>query len=292
MLRREVLSMPTKDVKRFFRNLITKQNMNVKQKLIQLLPDRLFLLLKGYGWYGNFNTWEEAKKKSGGYDAENILLKTKESLLKVKNGEAVYERDSVTFEKIEYSWELLTALMRVAAQNGGNLNIIDFGGSLGSTYFQNKKFLDRLNNVSWNIVEQRNYVITGTEYFQNEILHFYHSISDCCSKANGKIDVILFSGVLQYLENPFDILKQAFHFGIKNIIIDRTCFTLNNTQRITIQKVPARIYEASYPCRFFSEKEFLALFEDNNYELIVDFDAFDKDNTPSKYKGFIFQSVK
>jgi len=135
----------------------------MKQTLIRLMPDRLFLLLKGYGWYSDFATWEEAKKKSGGYEAESILQKVKESLLKVKNGEAVYERDSVIFDKIEYSWELLAFLMWVAAQNGGKLNLIDFGGSFGSTYFQNKKFLEKLTNVSWNIVEQQNYVKVGLD---------------------------------------------------------------------------------------------------------------------------------
>jgi len=260
----------------------------MKQTLIRLMPDRLFLLLKGYGWYGDFATWEEAKKKSGGYEVESILIKTKESLLKVKNGEAVYERDSVIFDKIEYSWELLASLMWAAAQNGGSLNLIDFGGSLGSAYYQNKTFLDKLNSVSWNIVEQQNYVKVGIESFQNDNLQFYYSISDCCSELGNKIDVILFSGVLQYLENPFEILKEAFSCGIKYIIVDRTGFTLNNKQRITVQKVPNRIYEASYPCRFFSEKDFLAYFEDNNYDLVADFDALDKVNIPSKYKGFIF----
>ena len=261
----------------------------MKQTLIQLLPARLFLFLKGYGWYGDFDTWEDAKKLTGGYEQETILSKVKAALLKVQHGEAVYERDSVIFDNIEYSWELLAALMWVAAQHGGRLNLIDFGGSLGSAYFQNKKFLDKLTHVSWNIVEQPNYVNVGIESFQNEILRFYHSISDCCTDSDRKIDVILFSSVLQYLENPFDILKEAFGCGIKYIIVDRTGFTANNKQRITVQKVPAQIYDASYPCRFFSEKDFLKYFEENHYELITDFDALDKANIPSDYKGFFFQ---
>ena len=263
--------------------------MEFKQKLIQQLPDKLFVNLKKWGWYGNFKTWQEAQNKSAGYETEAIIEKVASSLLKVKNGEAVYERDSVLFDKIEYSWELLATLMWVAAQNEGVLNLIDFGGSLGSTYYQNKKILDKLNQVSWNIVEQPIFVKVGIESFQNETLKFYHSMNDCCSEHNKRIDVILFSGVLQYVETPFDFLKEAFGFGIKYIIVDRTGFTLNNKQRITIQKVPLRIYDATYPCRFFSEKEFLAFFENNNYELVADFDALDIVNVPSKYKGFIFQ---
>ena len=263
--------------------------MDVKKKIIQSLPGELFVKLKKWGWYGDFKTWQEAEAVSTGYDAENIIEKVASSLRKVKNGEAVYERDSIVFDKIEYSWELLSLIMWAAAQNGGTLNLIDFGGSLGSTYFQNKKFLDKLNHVSWDIVEQEAYVKVGIESFQNEILRFYNSISDCCAASTKKHDVILFSSVLQYLENPFEILKETFGFDIKYIIVDRTGFTLNNKQRITVQKVPSKIYDATYPCRFFSEKEFLSFFEENNYELIVDFDALDIVNIPSKYKGFIFK---
>ncbi|MDR2119068.1 MAG: methyltransferase, TIGR04325 family [Tannerellaceae bacterium] len=260
----------------------------MKQNFIQLFPDKLFLLLKGYGWYGNFKSWKDAQQYSTGYEAENIINQVKTSLLKVKNGEAIYERDSVIFDKIEYSWELLSALMWVAAQNKGNLHIIDFGGSLGSTYYQNKIFLDSLPKVSWNIVEQPNYVKVGIESFLNDQLHFYTSLDECYQRSEEKINTILFSSVLQYLEKPYKILKEAFVYPIQYIIIDRTGFTLNDKERITIQKVPARIYEASYPCRFFNEKEFISYFEENNYRFIFDFDSLDFANIKSKYKGFLF----
>jgi putative methyltransferase (TIGR04325 family) len=71
---------------------------------------------------------------STGYDSEIILEKTRDALLKVKNGEAAYERDSVLFDEIQYAWPLLTSLMWVAAQAKGILNVLDFGGSLGTTY--------------------------------------------------------------------------------------------------------------------------------------------------------------
>jgi putative methyltransferase (TIGR04325 family) len=264
----------------------------MKQRLIQLLPDKLFVFLKRYGWYGNFKSWEEAKQHSTGYDAENILNQVKTSLLKVKNGEAIYERDSVIFNKIEYSWELLSALMWIAAQNKGHLHIIDFGGSLGSTYYQNKAFLDSLPKVSWNIVEQSNYVKVGIELFQNETLQFYSSIKDCCQKSKEKINTLLFSSVLQYLEYPYMPLKEAFEDHIEYIIIDRTGFILNDKERISIQKVPNKVYKATYPCRFFNKKKIISHFEENNYILLFEFNSFDSANIRSEYKGFIFTRKK
>ena len=64
-----------------------------------------------YGWKGDYKTWKEAKDVSTGYETNEIILKVKQSLLKVKNGEAVYERDSLIFDEIHYSWPLLAGLM-------------------------------------------------------------------------------------------------------------------------------------------------------------------------------------
>lgn len=264
----------------------------IKQALIQCLPAKLFLLLKGHGWYGSFKNWEEAQAASVGYNANNIIQKVKESLLKVKSGEAVYERDSVLFDHIEYSWELLSGLMWVAAQNKGELNVIDFGGSLGSTYYQNKMFLDTLTKVRWNIVEQAEYVKVGIEYFENDILRFYPTIDACYTDSCEPIQAALFPSVLQYLNSPYDVLKEVMSHHVEYILIDRTGFTLNNIERITIQKVPPKIYEATYPCRFFSEKEFLSFFSEQDYECLVDFEALDQVNIPCQFKGFIFRRKK
>ena len=114
-----------------------------------------------YGLSGDYHSWDEAMAASTGYDSESILDKTRTSLLKVKNGEAAYERDSVLFDEIEYAWPMLAGLMWVAARCGGTLNVLDFGGSLGSTYFQNRAFLSALPQVRWNIVEQSRHVETG-----------------------------------------------------------------------------------------------------------------------------------
>ena len=68
---------------------------------------------------GNYASWEDATAKCDGYDAEHILTRVLESTLKVKSGDAIFERDSVLFDEIEYSWPLLAGLMWAAARNGG-----------------------------------------------------------------------------------------------------------------------------------------------------------------------------
>jgi len=226
-----------------------------------------------YGLNGPYLSWNDAIQACTGYESDLILKKTKEALLKVKNGEAVYERDSVLFDEIQYSWPLLAGLMWVAAQSGGRLNVLDFGGSLGSTYYQNREFLEQLIHVRWNIVEQPKHVSVGKEFFEDEMLRFYPTIEEY--HKNNSPDVIIMSGVLQYLENPYEILESLFDLPSDYIIIDRTPFWNGEIDHIFVQHVPSSIYEASYPSWIFSKDKIYRLFKTKKWKIIAQFKTDD-----------------
>lgn len=208
---------------------------NYKKIAKSILPERLIRFGRGirYGWHGDYSSWDEAGLKCTGYDSQIILERVKASTLKVKNGTAVFERDSVLFDTVQYTFPLLTGLMWIAARNKGKLNILDFGGALGSTYFQSKIFLDTLNEVNWCIVEQSGFVKAGLESFEDKNLHFFYSIEECTNLYN--IDAVLFSSVLQYLEKPYEMLEKIISQNIEFLIVDRTPFVRGN-DRITIQR--------------------------------------------------------
>ena len=226
---------------------------------------------------------------STGYDSEIILEKTRVALMKVKNGEAVYERDSVLFDKIEYAWPLLAGLMWVAARCGGTLNVLDFGGSLGSTYFQNRAFLSTLPRVRWNIVEQHRHVETGKRWFEDDRLRFYTDIADCLGETQPNL--VLLSSVLQYLDRPFTIFEQILRLPCDWVIIDRTPFWDGSTDRLCVQRVPPSIYPASYPCYIFSMPCFSAYLEKSSFQVVAEFDSLDALSAPVKaiWKGFILE---
>ncbi len=265
--------------------------MNVKKIIKQITPPILLDLLsrikpKGNYWIGNYESWEEAQVYCEGYDSEEILKKVQESLLKVKNGEAVYERDSVIFNREEYSWPLLAGLLWIASQSGNKLNVIDFGGSLGSTYFQNRRFLTQLTELHWNIVEQEKFVKCGRTSFQDEYLRFYYTIDECLKEQDP--NTILLSSVLPYLEKPYELLEKIVTTKFRYLIIDRTPFLEKGNDRITVQKVDPKIYEASYPAWFFNQDKFMRFFSET-YDLIADFESQDRANIRSYFKGFILK---
>ena len=204
-----------------------------------------------YGWFGHYVTWEDAAKLCTGYDTNNIIEKVKESSLKVKNGDAVFERDSVLFYDKQYSWPLLAILLRISSEQNGRLHILDFGGSLGSTYTQNKDFLSVVNNFNWSIVEQPHYVSIGKKLFEDQFLKFYDTVSECLTERN--CNVFLISSVLQYLEFPIILLDQILNYNFEYIILDRTSFVTSEIDLLTIQHVSPDIFTASLPCWFFNE---------------------------------------
>ncbi len=257
------------------------------------VPPGLHWLLRRNVFRGDFANWSDAVAASEGYDAGLILEKVRAALLKVKNGEAVYERDSALFDEVKYAWPLLTALLWIASQNGNRLNLIDYGGSLGSSYFQNRGFLSHMNELHWNIIEQPSFVECGMRDFEDDNLHFFHTIDEC--QARYCCDAILLSSVLPYLEQPHAALETVLQQGFEYIIIDRTpIFLMGDRDRLTVQQVPDSIYRASYPAWFFGRTKLLQHFE-KKYEKIAEFDALAGPirvgQTVAFDKGFVFKKI-
>ncbi len=164
--------------------------------------------------------------------------------------------------------------------------MLDFGGSLGSTYFQNKKFLDGLDSVSWSIVEQKHFVDVGRSDFGDERLKFYYDVESCIEKE--KPNILLVSSVLQYIEKPYELLDELLKNDFEFVIFDRTPFATDDKEKIKLQVVPPFIYRASYPCWFFEFDHLISKFK-NKYELVEVFDSLDGQNGDYKFKGFILE---
>ncbi|TDQ76642.1 methyltransferase, TIGR04325 family [Sphingobacterium yanglingense] len=223
-----------------------------------------------YGWFGNYDSWESACLETTGYDQDNILRKTWAALAQIRDGDAVYERDSVLFDKKQYPFPLISCLLYIAAKNNNKLSVLDFGGSLGTTYFKVAEFMNPLDLLTWHIVEQSRHVEIGKKEFENEQLSFFYTIDDSMAKV--RPHVILLSSVVQYLRDPHEFLTFLSSLNVDYILFDRTAFIKSGPDRLTVQKVPPSIYEASYPSWFFNEQAFLGHFSD--YYVMADFMSY------------------
>jgi len=244
-----------------------------------------------FGWFGDYASWDMALKETSGYDESSILHKIKDSVLKVKRGEAQYERDSIAFTNFEYSTELLEALKYTV--NNNSLSLIDFGGSLGSQYFQYKRFFEGVD-INWMVVEQSHFVDCGKKEIADEQqLHFFYTIEEALMYK--KADTIVLSSVLPYIKDPFGMIQKIMSYEFEYIIIDRNPFIDMNKDLITVQIVPEFVYKASYPSWFFQKQKFLDLFK-HKYTIIKEFDSpfaapILVNNAQACWKGFILKKL-
>jgi putative methyltransferase (TIGR04325 family) len=271
----------------------------MKNKLLQIIVNILppiFLkfmqrVVKRSGatqFKGNYKTWADALKDASGYDDNKILKEVLSATLKVKNGERAFERDSVLFDAIQYSWPVTAGLMRAAALQGGSLNVIDFGGALGSGYFQNREFLAGLKEVKWSVIEQSHFVRAGRDYISNTQLMFYDSIAESLNDSDSCPNVVLLSSVLQYLPDPWPIFEQLLCIGAELMIIDRTPFVARGcSELIKLQIVPSSIYEARYPLHYFVKADLIAKASKFGYRVISDFDSLDRMGSDAPWQGLL-----
>ena len=231
--------------------------------------------------------WESATRTSSGYSDSDVIDAVRKASAQVRDGKVEFERDGVTFSKIQYAWPLLAGLLLSAARNDSTINMLDFGGALGSSYFQNRKYLRLLRAVNWMVVEQPEFASIGNNEFANEELTFHKTFEAACAHATPSI--VLFGSSLQYLPDPYKQLRKASLSSASDLIIDRTPVHDGPRDLVVLQTVPKNIYDASYPAWIFSRQKLLSTLA-KHWTVLEEFPsiggkkATDRD-TPFEWRG-------
>jgi putative methyltransferase (TIGR04325 family) len=223
-------------------------------KLLPFIPSALLVFYRKYwkksGWFGDYTFWQAAEKDCDGYNSAAISARVVEATRQVRDGKAAFERDSVLFFEEELDKSLLNILGKIRAKPSENpLIVLDFGGALGSTYWQHRRVFEAWN-LKWIVVEQAHFVEIGQKEFENDQLKFAFSIEDACEKETPYI--VLFNSVLHYLETPYAFFEAVERHSIPSVFIGKTPTFEGKKDQITRQIVPKKIYEASYPSWVFS----------------------------------------
>jgi putative methyltransferase (TIGR04325 family) len=179
----------------------------------------------------------------------------------------------------------LTSLF-VAANPGSRTHVVDFGGGLGSTYQQTRRFLELADSkIEWVVVEQEAIAKIGKESFENSNLQFVASIDQI---PEYKVDLALFSGSLCYLEDPYETIRKIMLRSPKFIVLDRTPFVKSDQDTYGVQFVPASLFRASYPITFFGQKNLFDLLS-VNYMLIEKWISADQPDLFSTLEGSLWK---
>ena len=237
--------------------------------------------------YG-FKDWESASNQIGmTYAHQTILERVRDSALKVKSGEYPYERDGFLFNELIPNWQLLSLFYYYLTNSQErSLRVLDFGGGLGTTYYQFKNSFNLQNvKVKWCVVEQPNFVKAGISDFASDELFFENDVESC--ELEGQF-IALLIGVLQYLESPSEYLESIIDSKPEYIFIDATPFSNLDISSISIQIVPKSIYEAGYVAHVFSWNELLPHFQ-GHYTVLHTWTCADQPDLRNTYRGAIFK---
>jgi putative methyltransferase (TIGR04325 family) len=254
----------------------------IKNKIKKFLPNFIIKIYHRYFTikfiYG-YKSFKHAKQSCGyGYDS-NLIINKIYKAAKLVPKKKKYERDGVNFDEIQYSWPLLSSIL--LATNNNKLNVLDFGGSFGTSFYQNQKFLKYIKKIKWNIVEQKKIVNIAKN---NNFINFYENIDDIKTKP----DIAIFCCSLCYLEDPYNVLKKVINIKPNLIAIDRTPFTEQKEDLFGIQVVNKKIYPARLPIITFSINKFINFFK-KEYILIEKWVAEEQPELSDNYKGFLFK---
>ncbi|MFM2268451.1 MAG: hypothetical protein RL757_1892 [Bacteroidota bacterium] len=219
--------------------------------IYNFLLNQYFRHVKKSGWFGNYPTWQAATDDCKGYADDTIFQKVVAATRLVRDQKAAFERDGMAFQTPEADVDLLQVLKKCHENNPDKtkLTVLDFGGALGSSFFQNKSFWknENIELENWVVVEQKHFVEIGKKEFEQDILKFEYDLETAIVEYSP--DILLFNSVLQYLESPKMFFKIAESAKIPMIFIARTpSFSADCAEqsRVTKQIISPKIYAANY----------------------------------------------
>lgn len=248
---------------------------------------QFFTIYRKKNSFTSCTNWAEAIKQSNSFDSNAWIEKLRVSAGLVRDGKAAYERDTVIFSEIEYCMPLINSLLEVA-KSSDNLCIIDYGGSLGTTFHQNYTQLSQFTKkIDWRIVELPKIASLGRQEFTNKYLSFYDNIDDAKSD---EVNAILFCGSINYIEDCYNLLIKAIALKVPHIIFDRTSIANGSIDTFHIQHVFPPILRGDFPIRNIAFNNLLDVFE-KNYTLINKWENDTQENPEATHMGFHFKLI-
>ena len=150
--------------------------------------------------FGDYPSWEAALAEAVPFEADfNVDGKVAEQ---IRRGE---RRSGTNFMPI-----LCGILL-------GGGKILDYGGNFGFIYFQAMQAIpSRIE--SWRVVDLPKVVEYGNAHFADGTLAFFDSTEKAL--AGQQPDVVLCSGVLQYLADPYSTLRNLLATRVETLVLN------------------------------------------------------------------------
>ncbi len=218
-----------------------------------LLPPQIKIVLRGVLsriiGFQQVSSWAEAVNKSTGYDTHNSAIPIVENTKKMLQDLSESPHTNSRFQQIATA--MLYCLAQISLDESRTYRILDVGGGGGDYYHQFKKFTPGLR-LNWTVLETKTFVEAFKAGASDQI-----SWIDTVDDLDTAYDIVLMSGVLQYIEDWKYMLETAVKVS-KFVILNRLPLIDGRDDYVALQRNRNGNLANSYPAHFFSESKFLA----------------------------------
>lgn len=199
-----------------FKNKIIKFYDTCSEVPFYKLQNRnMFITLKG-----TFENWDEAAKYCKDGNA-------KEEIFNFERDEAEKHRQMYLDGKTNDAraeFDILIYIYACAVKlNRKKLKVLDYGGGFASMYYDLKHFFDNTElEIQWVIIDQKRVVKYAKNKFEDNTLKFAADYDEAWNILDGKCDIVMFNGCLQYIKDYEIIQERSMAFNPYMIMILRT----------------------------------------------------------------------
>ena len=222
-----------------------------------------------YGHFGTYASFDDALKECTGYETQSIIDATLGRTLAMRPSTKITALDIRQLAALQHAQRYL-----------GRLRVLDFGGAMGGLYFRIGSLLDI---EKWTVVD-----VPGTVNAAARLAR--DALSFSSSLVEQHPNIVLASGSLQYTRSPYEEIAKLKALGARYFVADR--IPILQRARLTVQRVPPEIFEASFPAWFFGP-EFTDAFSDMKLALeweLPEHPAFLDGAAVHCYRGFLFEA--
>lgn len=219
---------------------------------ISLLPEPLKIGLRGVlapviGTRVAKN-WEIAVSRSSGYQSQQTIRSIKGSDPVVSKGTP---KVFLGGRYLQVTSAILSGLNTEKLKLDTTIRVLDIGGGLGEYFFLLR---DNVPNIKfkWVILETQS-ICQLAKMYHSEVSGV--SWTDALTDSSQTFDIVLLSGVIQYLEKPFELIEMAMQKA-PLLIFNRLPLSSKAHNLICIQRPGLFESKGSFPLHILSEELF------------------------------------
>jgi putative methyltransferase (TIGR04325 family) len=125
------------------------------------------------------------------------------------------------------------ALSLAQAGTAASFHVIDFGGGCGVHYFLAQAQLGHRVDLRWHVVENPT-MATMAASLEDGHVKFYDNLGEARADL-GRVDLVLSSGALQYVAQPYASLQQLTACGASSLFLTRIGLSTESREFVTLQ---------------------------------------------------------